>query len=278
MCMFSGRAAVSETRIFARRDGPDRQIVVYAMSLEADADVAMVLPLPVRIGSAEDAVEFVDLAAYPTFFEDLELGFPLGDLPGTDLLDVPSFFLSMPSKLPVVKVGCLEASFVPTIRDFGRLDPRFRMPAGTWDRLPVYQDYGFAVFKLKAGASTRHPMAFSFPTRHAAGLFFPTVHVHDGEVHDTAWFDHTLYAQVPMDLAPDAGVWRRSIAPVTDVSVSDQPFSGGAMLRLEGDPAFPIDVRRARGVVLGGEHCHRHQLAGQHPNRDTWLEATAPGR
>jgi len=37
--------------------------------------------------------------------------------------------------------------------------------------------------------------AFTFPHAKGAKLFFPTVHVHDGEVHKTAEFDHELYLQ-----------------------------------------------------------------------------------
>jgi hypothetical protein len=38
-------------------------------------------------------------------------------------------------------------------------------------------------------------MALSFPVREGGKLFFPTVHIHDGKVHPTERFDHTLYAQ-----------------------------------------------------------------------------------
>src|SRR5207248_7445223 len=95
--------------------------------------------------------------------------------------------------LNVVDVGSFEASFVPTIPDFERLDERFRLPTGTWDQLPQYKQYGFTVFKLKPGAKVIHPMAFEFPRAAPARLFFPTVHIHDGKVHDTATFDHALY-------------------------------------------------------------------------------------
>ena len=56
------------------------------------------------------------------------------------------------SKLEVVRVGNFEASFVPTQKDFSRLDERFRLPKAAWKLLPAYESYGFAVFKLKPGA------------------------------------------------------------------------------------------------------------------------------
>ena len=58
MCMFSGKVSeVSNTRIFARMVAAARQGLVYAMNVDTPTEVAMVLPLPVVIGSAEDAVK-----------------------------------------------------------------------------------------------------------------------------------------------------------------------------------------------------------------------------
>jgi hypothetical protein len=37
------------------------------------------------------------------------------------------------SKLEVIQVGDFEASFVPTVKDFSRLDERFRLPSAVWD-------------------------------------------------------------------------------------------------------------------------------------------------
>jgi hypothetical protein len=94
-------------------------------------------------------------------------------------------------------VGAFVASFVPTLADFARLDPRFRIPPGTVDSVPGYSDYGFAVFQLGAtnGRSRAHPMAFEFSTRDPERLFFPLLHMHDGQLHPDAAFDHVLYAQ-----------------------------------------------------------------------------------
>ncbi len=45
MCCFSGSVrSVSGTQIFARGMPDGRQVLVYAMSFEADVDLAMVLP------------------------------------------------------------------------------------------------------------------------------------------------------------------------------------------------------------------------------------------
>ena len=77
----------------------------------------------------------------------------------------------------VVQVGAFEASFVPTVKDFSRLDKRFRLPAGAWNKLSTYNDYGFAVFKLKHGALKVHPMAFSFPDAGHRPPLFPQPYI-----------------------------------------------------------------------------------------------------
>ena len=183
MCCFSQRViSVSSTNIFARAAAQGRQILVYSMSLEANNDLAMILPLPAQTPAGEKDVQFVDLKGYPQFFDDLRLGFPIP--PPTESLHMDRAMTSA-SKAPleVVQVGDFEASFVPAVKDFSRLDERFRLPDNAWKDLPAYADYGFAVFKLKSGAQRIHPMAFSFLNRDNARLFFPTVHIHDGKVH-----------------------------------------------------------------------------------------------
>lgn len=174
MCCFSQPVErVSDTSIFARSEN-GRQYLVYGMSYAAPQDLAMVLPLPVPLNSREDAVLFINLERYPDFFDDMREGFPRrievalgGDAP---------ISVERP-RLQVHDVGLFEASFVPRIEDFERLDERFRIPRSAWDELPAYRDYGFAVFKLKGTAVARHvhPMALSFPRRSPKLLFFPTV-------------------------------------------------------------------------------------------------------
>lgn len=254
---------VANTTIFARGDGP-YQFLVYRMAYAAEADVAMVLPLPVPPNPPDDAVRFIDLSGYHHFFDDMSRGFP------------PVAFLSRsrPTKgmtrsmppLVVHAVGDFEASFVPRVADFDRLDPRFRLPEGVWDQLPAYRDYGFAVFKLKgtrppslmgrllrpikarsAGSLFVHPMAFRFPRRDQA-MFFPTVHVHDGAVHANADFDHILYAQGE---TPDAGWanWQKSN-------------------RVAGNY---VNVGRTEGIVDGDSACWRRVMKGNLANRDVVL-------
>lgn len=196
MCCFSGKRTVEEvknTRIFARLGEKGNQVLIYAMSMSASEDVAMVLPIPVKAGTSESDVRFFDYSGYGDVFADLNRCFPE---PASFAMPFGGASRSERSApLKVVTVGAYDASFVPTIGDFNRLDERFRLPDGVWAKLPGYASFGFAVFKLKKGRHDVHPMAFSFPTAKAGSIFFPTLHIHDGEVHDKERFDHTLYLQ-----------------------------------------------------------------------------------
>jgi len=182
--------SVKSTRLFARRSR-DHQYLVYQMAIDAPVDVAMILPLPVSV-VAEDAIEFLDLSAIPQLFDRLHACFEAPISRG-GFRGVPQAAAAAP-RLVVHSVGAFEASWVPSLSDMGRLDERFRLDDKVWRDLPQVADYGFAVFKLAAGAHTIHPMAMKFPTKDPA-LYFPTVHVHDGEVHRHAQFDHELYFQ-----------------------------------------------------------------------------------
>lgn len=253
MCCFSRPVqSVSATNIFARAGAGERQFLVYSMTLRAKEDLAMVLPLPVKPGSGEKAVSFIDLKDYPDFFADLRKGFP-EPLPAAAGAKSRSLEAEPPAKLEVVTVGNFEASFVPTTADFARLDERFRLPPGTWDKLPAYRDHGFAVFKLKPGESKIHPMAFSFPRLNPAELFFPTVHIHDGKVHERAKFDHVLYCQ-------------RGPADQFTLLDWDESFRPAG---------FFMQLNKAKDVLDGGEHCYKRALTGTLPNKDFVLKSEA---
>ena len=267
MCCFSRHVEkVWSTRIFARPLEAGRQLLVYGMSLEVASDVAMILPIPVPPGTAEDGVRFVDMSARPTFFDDVSGLFPRVVQGSGDFQLVRSAPQSAPT-LVVHDVGDFEASFVPSQRDFSRLDARFRLPSEVWDALPSYADWGFCVFKLKAppGSSRSglfglfkspkpssrkvHPMAFEFPRREPSQLFFPTVHVHDGLVHPTAHFDHELYCQTDAAWEPLMD-WERSASRADMLAPGAQPWV---------DPSAWMWKR---------------VLAGELPNRDTHLVET----
>jgi hypothetical protein len=218
------------------------------MSINADKDLAMILPLPVKQPAGEKGVRFIDVKDYPGFFTDLDAGFPM---------PVPEFASGSRSvtrlsgrPLEVQQVGNFEASFVPGVNDFSRLDERFRLPEGTWTELPGYQNYGFAVFKLKPGATKIHPMALSFINSDPRTLFFPTVHIHDGKVHSTAKFDHSLYCQPSKERRPEVLHWRES----------------------SGHPRSFMKVEKAKDIVLADQHCYKKEMRGSFKNQDVVLE------
>jgi hypothetical protein len=114
----------------------------------------------------------VALDGYQNFFRDLEAHFELvwsnANLLGGGAPQVA---------VKVQQVGAFEASFVPSLKQFDRLDGRFRIPPHIFKEIPAYESFGFVVFKLKPGTRVNvHPMAFSFLTRDPAAIFFPTVH------------------------------------------------------------------------------------------------------
>jgi len=247
MCCFTNAVSVSNTSIFARDAGDGRQYLVYTMKVTSAAEVAMVLPIPVPRGSGEQAVTFIDLSAYPLIFTDLfnAMGF-MSRAGSPKASPAPA----APVPLVVQQVGAFEASFVPTIADFSRLDQRFQLPAGTWEKLPAYRDYGFAVFKLKAGEQKIHPMAFCFPRSDPSALFLPTVHIHDGAVHEQADFDHTLFAQTGERHLQGAEQWTES----------------------QGLAGRKVDIKRTAGIVDGDQHVYYRKLKGKLPNQDTILK------
>jgi hypothetical protein len=248
MCCFSGQVdRVADTNIFARSVENGRQLLVYSMTIAASREVAMILPLPVPAGTADDAVRFIDLKEYPDFFTDLKAGFPepvTRAYPGAKSAE-PTV-AAAPKPLQVVEVGDFEASFVPTVKDFSRLDARVRLPDNAWEKLPAYKGYGFAVFKLKLNATTIHPMAFEFPRADAAKVFFPTVHIHDGKVHDDARFDHVLYCQKREGDKTSLPEWRESE-------------------RLAG--AF-VKTGKTQGIVDHRLHCYQRKIRGTRKNED----------
>jgi hypothetical protein len=246
MCCFSGNVRfVDSTRIFARMSEPSRQALAYQMKFGADKDLAMILPLPVPAGTGENALRFINLEGYVSFFADLNSGFP----PPRSFGKAVALAAGPPAKLEVVQVGSFEASFVPGSADFDRLDPRFSIPKATWDKIPLYADYGFAVFKLREGEHDVHPMAFTFPTRNPGKLFFPTVHIHDGEVHEKEEFDHQLFCQVN----------NSSLFAMTRWDESERLASSFTKPEL------------SKQLIIGDKHVYHRRLSGLRENLDIIL-------
>ena len=245
MCCFSKEAQVSATSIFARPAKDYGQYLVYSMTLEAAEELAMILPIPTPNASKEDAVTFINLEKYPNFFVEMDYGFPPPP-PRAERADPPKALPLPAPKLKVVEVGSFVASFVPTVKDFARIDERFKLPEGVWDKLPQYKNYGFAVFKLKKGNQKVHPIAFEFPRSDKLKLFIPTVHIHDGKVHANASFDHVLYCQ-----GADTGMkWDESAKPAN---------------------MFMPGIKEAKNIVDPKGHVYRTRMVGNYKNADIWV-------
>lgn len=227
----------------------------------------MILPLPVPPASPDDAVRFIDLSGYRQLFRDIDAAFPVEVFRGARGLIEPQS-RSRQAPLVVHEVGDFEASFVPSLADFSRLDRRFRLDDGVWQKMPRYADHGFAVFQLRGFASGLgrllgranrrefHPMAFEFPTRHPDRIFFPTAHVHDGEVHPSAEFDHSLYVQAagaPRGCESDPGL-----------------PAGEAVWRAGGEAARTVRVGESQGVVAPRGELFKMTLQGPGVNADRW--------
>jgi hypothetical protein len=242
VCCFSQPVElVADTSIFARTSSDGRQFLVYSMRYAAASDLAMVLPLPVPPAPPDDAVRFINVQGYPDFFQDLANGYPQ-----------PQCGPSEGGPLQIHDVGDFEASFVPRMQDFGRLDERFRIGREVWDRVPAYHDFGFAVFKLKKAPSLAkevHPMAFEFPRRNPDLLYFPTLHVHDRTVSPHAVFDHVLYCQPEDPSSEWLADWWESYGPASQF----------------------MDVERSLGIVAPDRPYWQLRLSGQLENTDTLI-------
>ncbi len=279
---------VSKTNIFARHNRPGQQVLAYSMSIASKSAAAMILPLPVSRPSGEDALRFIDLSAYPEFFDNMASACKPEYDETMDLMSLgePSERPASALLLVVHEVGDFEASYVPSMADFTRLDPRFRLPDEVWRAMPDYFDYGFAVFQLRLTLMQNdsevendiHPIAFEFPTRDPSRLYFPTVHVHDGAYDDTAGFYHRLYCQ-RADARSEFKYQRDLLAglepsPAKKVDQRDEEgwFTGYPWYSRSTEPASEVmPVERCEGLVDPDQKLHSMKLRGDFPNRDIWL-------
>jgi len=256
MCIFSQPvAAVKDTHIFARLSGRGTQYLAYQMNYESQGENAMILPIPVQQPARDNSSRFIDLHDYANFFGDLVQGFPLC-MPSIPI-GCSGHPKSAAAPLTVFEVGNYIASFVPTLADFARLDSRFRLPDQTWSQLPRYKDFGFAVFQLAAGSLRPHPMAFEFQTA-LSSIYFPTLHIHDGQIHDTEEFDHILYLQ-------HAGFDSRAYA----YQNWNVPDKSTGLIRSNSVAKSFCDINKSNGILEANLLVHRQIIHGKQPNQDT---------
>lgn len=298
MCMFvvphpDQAVQVGGTHIFARMDAQGWQWLAYEMSVRAPVDTAMVLPVPVARQEAS-AFQFVSLEGYADLFDRLaEAIYVWGRQRFSTMLSLSADGGSGPAPLPVHQVGAYEASFVPSLADFERLDARFALPPEVRRQLPDYSRFGFAVFKLAASRAQSpervHAMAFRFLARDPRTLFFPTVHVHDGSWHENAVFDHMLYLQGGPWTLPGSRVFVKGSETTESAITSDferwsdaerHERSDGRMLapygvirtswaaaELGGQPV--LEPARSQGLIDPSQPIAAIGLSGLLPNSDT---------
>ncbi|MFO0923015.1 MAG: hypothetical protein U0905_11080 [Pirellulales bacterium] len=266
MCCFAQKVEfVGNTQIFSRLSGNGTQFLVYQMSYRSQGPNAMILPLPVRLPAQEKDVRFIALDQYPEFFNDLANGFPLIDRSWVKSPMITSRAAPDAAPLAVVEVGDFVASFVPTLDDFDRLDPRFVIPKSSWEKIPEYTDFSFAVFQLKSLDASIHPIAFEFPTRWSDRHFFPTVHIHDGEVHSREHFDHMLYLQEPS--------WDRIVGKYAGHNRRDPATQ---FVRSQKVASHYCKIGKAQGILAPEALIHRQSLQGMLPNQDTLAHPLGP--
>ncbi|WP_395140222.1 hypothetical protein [Armatimonas sp.] len=237
-----GQVEVADTNLFARLTGRGTQFLVYQMRYQAAQPTAMILPLPVALPAREDSIRWMNLKNYPEFFTHLAAKFPERQ-PISLGCSAAETAAAVKSALPVHAVGDFVTSFVPTLADFDRLDPRFTLPKSVWAQFPQCHDYGFAVIQLAKLGGTPHPIAFEFPTRWSDKLFYPTIHIHDGVAHREEHFHHAIYSQ-------------------------GMGAHGG---RSEGRTSEGVQLERTQGIVLD-EPLWRIQMLGTYENKDVILE------
>lgn len=265
MCIFAQPVvSVTDTNIFARLLPNGWQHLVYQMKFATKQANAIILPLPVKLPSAEESLKFVSLKGYGKFFTDLNKGYPLVAAPSRGKSRSLKVDSAQPEKkIAVHHVGDFVASFVPTIADFNRLDSQFRVPQESWDKIPTYADYGFAVFQLKTRSGRPHPMAFRFRSRLAtkqnAATFFPTVHIHDGQVHARERFDHTLFLQSP-EFDKVCGDYVEAWSLVTDKKTG--------YVRSKWNAERFCSVEKSAGILDANGLVHRMQMRGKFKNTD----------
>ena len=256
MCIFSQPViSVNNTQIFARLSGKGTQFLAYEMNYESREPNAMILPVPVKQAADDKSLVFIDLKNYETLFDDLDTGFPWHASSGIGCSGGP--ICASADYLEVFEVGNYIASFVPTLADFGRLDPKFTLPQEVWAKIPEYENFGFAVFQLAAGKLKPHPMAFEFQIEKDE-LFFPTIHIHDGEVHQSEKFDHVLYMQ-------HAGLDSK----VGDYRNSDIEDRATGLVRSEQQASSFCSVAKSANLIDGNLLVHRKIIRGNLPNTDT---------
>ncbi len=132
--------------------------------------------------------------------------------------------------------------FVPSVQELNRLIATPGLAAA----LRPYQDFGFAVYELKAGFGGLLPLVVSFPRADPRQLYFPTFHASPGPVAEEIVHDHLLYCQKLPEDGYSTFLWEESAGWAHPV----------------------VSAVLARGMVHPRQHLQRLKLEDVGKNKD----------
>lgn len=221
MCIITGAVrSVKQTLLFVApslsfydSNQEPRQLTVYQNTVDTMQENLMILPVPYP-----DTVRFErDVMQYATLFEDLHssLQHPPITLsaPATRSLSTRS---SPATPLPVFDVGSYRVSVVPSVVELDRLnrgvfslseDLKELLHREYAARPPlIASPFGFLCCKLRAGAQTYEPLAYSHRRLHVNRLFVPTMHYHahhgERELYGYSYFGEEFPTHIMHDADP----------------------------------------------------------------------------
>lgn len=238
MCIVSGPVErIANTRIVVARLPGDRQLTVYAntVDLKDGVPVAMILPYP------EGEVEVLtttksDMSLFQ-FIESFHAD--LGTFGGTLSRGAPA---AQSAPLEVRRAGSYRYSIAETVTDLHRADPNiFALGGGALKGLLeeyIAKKFSFLVCRIDADADYA-PFAYVTPVVKDR-LFVPTKHYH-GEPEESSHWDHTVYV---LDNVKRGLVWSRGGLPAPETFQSRERNPGCAfrchLFREFKSPAFPM--------------------------------------
>ncbi len=234
---------LADINLYGRVSG-DRQCLVVALRYTAEAETALVLPLPVRKGCGAHEVRTLSMDHCGSFFASLAMGFTSG--PTANRRGTSDEEEDAPKTVRFTRASVKKSVYVPTITDFADVDWQWKLPTTTLAAHPQYGSFGFMLHVLPAGTNVRvGPVALDFPTRDPSRIFFPTLQSRGGPVPQSVMQDCVLYCQ-------------------------DTPRQG---LDETPDPASKTMVVAPPEAILNVHHVvQRQALYGSTENRDTWIE------
>lgn len=187
MCIITSTVdSVSTTRIYISADHANRrQLTIYSNVVASPEENVMVLPVP-----NPDSVELLDFSHYPDFFTDLKACF----IERTQRSYTNNTFLVSKStnSLPVFRIGSYDASIVPSIADFPRLQIPMDRTLIPFLKSKYNAEFGFIICRLAPGKKEYHPFAYTHDQHSSYRLFIPTMHYHPGD-YNADW-DHLIYS------------------------------------------------------------------------------------